>query len=120
MHKEIEVACLDIIGECYTSLGQKPSQEDMKDMAELFRIDVVTIHKALTLKEIRMAIYLGLRNADEGTSVFINVRTWNVWLNKFKKEKAHRLSTNQATQIQQYKTNVNQIETTINKAKRLK
>ena len=119
-HALLEDKCLDIIGSCYKSLGQKPSLEDMRGMKNLFYNDVVTIHRNMTLEEIEMAMFLGLRNADAGTSVFINVRTWNVWLNDFKKEKSHRLRTNQATQLEQYKTNVNQIGTTINKAKRLK
>lgn len=116
----IKVSCLDIIGVCYASLGQKPDKEQMKGMAKLFYEDVIAYHSNLTMGEIYYAINQGLRKAKDGTSVFINVRTWSVWLNDYKQKAIDKRSQNQKTDYQLYKQGQRAIAATINKARQIK
>ena len=49
---EVKIFCIDLVGMCYTSLGQKPDKEQMKGMAQLLYNDLITYHSNLTLDEI--------------------------------------------------------------------
>ncbi len=80
----LKLECIDLIGMSYTSLGQKPDKEQMKGMAQLLYNDLVNYHSNLTMQEIAFAFDKGLRNAEQGTSAFINVRTWSVWIKDYK------------------------------------
>ena len=40
---------INLIGMCYTSLGQKPDKEQMKGMANLLYQDIINYHTNLTL-----------------------------------------------------------------------
>lgn len=116
----IKVECLDLIGMCYKSLGQKPDKEQMKGMAILFYNDLITYHKNMSMEEVGFAINQGLRKAEDGISVFINVRTWSVWLNDYKKNAIKKRANRQKTDFQLHKENQKAIAQTINKAKLLK
>ena len=80
----LKLECIDLIGMSYTSLGQKPDKEQMKGMAQLLYNDLINYHSNLTMQEIAFAFDKGLRNAEQGTSAFINVRTWSVWIKDYK------------------------------------
>jgi len=117
---KLKIECLDLIGVCYASLGQKPDKEQMKIMAQLFYNDLVTYHTNLTMQEIAFAINKGLRKAEDGTSVFINVRTWSVWLKDYKTNAIEKRRQNQITDFELHKQAQKQIASTINKARRIK
>ena len=117
---KLKLECLDLIGVCYASLGQKPDKEQMKGMAQLFYNDIINYHTNLTMQEIAFAINKGLRKAEDGTSVFINVRTWSVWLKDYKSNAIAKRRQNQITDFELHKQQQKQIASTINKAKRIK
>tara|TARA_E500000318_G_C3564248_1_gene214925 strand:- start:2130 stop:2528 length:399 start_codon:yes stop_codon:yes gene_type:complete len=116
----IKLECLDLIGMCYASLGQKPDKEQMKGMAQLFYNDLIQFHSNMTMEEVAFAINKGLRKAEDGTSVFINVRTWSVWLKDYKQNAIQKRRLNQLTDFQLHNRNQKAIAETINKAKLLK
>ena len=117
---EVKLFCIDLVGMCYTSLGQKPDKEQMKGMAQLLYNDLITYHTNLPLDEIKFAFDKGLRNAEQGTSAFINVRTWSVWINDHKQNEIRMRGQNRLTAFQLHKQGQKAIAETINKAKRLK
>ena len=118
--ENLKTECLDLIGMCYGSLGQKPNKEQMKGMAILFYNDLLQYHRNLTMQEVAFAINQGLRKAEDGISVFINVRTWSVWINDYKKNAIQKRANRQKTDFQLYQENQKLIAQTINQAKRLK
>tara|TARA_R100001163_G_scaffold11860_1_gene10954 strand:- start:16679 stop:17143 length:465 start_codon:yes stop_codon:yes gene_type:complete len=118
--QNLKIECLDIIAMCYTSLGQKPDKEQLKGMSILFYNDLINYYTNMTMHEVAFAINKGLRNADEGNSVFINVRTWNVWLKNYKKNAIEKRRLNQHTEYELYKNTQKLISKTINAAKRIK
>ena len=117
---EVKLFCLDLVGMCYTSLGQKPDKEQMKGMAQLLYNDLITYHTNLTIDEIKFAFDKGLRNAEQGTSAFVNVRTWSVWINDYKQRAIEKRRQGRLTEYQQHIEGQKQIALTIQKAKRLK
>ena len=68
---------------------------------------------SLLAATVAFAINKGLRNADEGNSVFINVRTWNVWLKNYKKNAIEKRRLNQHTEYELYKNTQKLISKTI-------
>ena len=117
---EVKLFCLDLVGMCYTSLGQKPDKEQMKGMAQLLYNDLITYHTNLTIDEIKFAFDKGLRNAEQGTSAFVNVRTWSVWIKDYKDKAVEKRRQGRLTEYQQHIEGQKQIALTIQKAKRLK
>lgn len=117
---DVKVFCIDLVGMCYTSLGQKPDKEQMKGMAQLLYKDLITYHTNLPINEIKFAFEKGLRDAEQGTSAFINVRTWSVWINDYKQRAIKKRSQGRLTEYQQHQQSQKAIAMTINKAKRIK
>mgnify|MGYP000716479265 CR=1 FL=1 len=117
---DVKLFCLDLVGMCYTSLGQKPDKEQMKGMAQLLYNDLITYHTNLTIDEIKFAFDKGLRNAEQGTSAFVNVRTWSVWIKDYKDKAVEKRRQGRLTEYQQHIEEQKQIALTIQKAKRLK
>ena len=117
---DVKLFCLDLVGMCYTSLGQKPDKEQMKGMAQLLYNDLITYHTNLTIDEIKFAFDKGLRNAEQGTSAFVNVRTWSVWIKDYKDKAVEKRRQGRLTEYQQHIEGQKQIALTIQKAKRLK
>jgi len=118
--KELHIDCIDVISKCYLELGQKPTSEQITLMATLLLDDLAHNYSSMTIDEVAFAFNKGIRNADEGTSCFINVRTWSVWLSKHKKAAQLARQQNIITEYQRHKDKIKAIGTTINKAKRLK
>lgn len=117
---EVKLFCIDLVGMCYTSLGQKPDKEQMKGMAQLLYNDLITYHTNLQLDEIKFAFDKGLRNAEQGTSAFVNVRTWSVWIKDYKQRAIEKRRQGRLTEYQQHQEGQKAIAMTISKAKRLK
>tara|TARA_R100000479_G_scaffold167431_1_gene107841 strand:- start:226 stop:618 length:393 start_codon:yes stop_codon:yes gene_type:complete len=116
----LKLECIDLIGMSYTSLGQKPDKEQMKGMAQLLYNDLIMYYKNMTMEEVAFAINQGLRKAEDGVSVFINVRTWSVWLNDYKKNAIQKRANRQKTDFQLHQENQKALANTINKAKQIK
>lgn len=116
----LKLECIDLIGMSYTSLGQKPDKEQMKVMAQLLYNDLTMYYKNMTMEEVAFAINQGLRKAEDGVSVFINVRTWSVWLNDYKKNAIQKRANRQKTDFQLHQENQKALANTINKAKQIK
>lgn len=116
----LKLECIDIIGMSYASLGQKPDKEQMKGMAQLLYNDLINYHSNLTMQEVSFAINKGLRKAEDGISVFINVRTWSVWLNDYKKNAIEKRRLNQQTDYQLHQQGQKALANTIKKARQIK
>tara|TARA_Y100001938_G_C7821841_1_gene297015 strand:+ start:165 stop:494 length:330 start_codon:yes stop_codon:yes gene_type:complete len=101
-------------------LGQKPTAETIALMGTLLADDLAHNYANLELDEVRFAISKGIRNGDEGTSCFVNVRTWNVWLKDYKKGAQLKRQQGLLTDYQAHTENIKRIENTIQKAKQLK
>ena len=104
----------------YIEIGQKPSDEQVKLNANLLYNDLVAYYGGMTMHEVEFVFHNGIRNAEEGTSVFINVRQWSVWLKDHKKTEALCRQNKQITKYERYRKNQKLIGTTINKAKQIK
>ena len=89
-------------------------------MGTLLLDDLAVNYGGLELDEVKYAFSRGIRNGEEGTSCFINVRTWSVWLTQYKKAAQLKRQQNLITDYQQYKEKQKQIGQTIKQAKRLK
>jgi len=117
--KQLKLDCVDLIGKAYLELGQRPEKEQIVLMAGLLYDDLINFYGGLTLEEVIFAFAKGARNAEDGLSCFINVRTWNVWLKDYKKNAMLKRQTNQLTEFQNFKARQKQIEQTINKLKKI-
>ena len=117
--KQLKMDCVDLIGKTYLELGQRPEKEQIVLMAQLLYDDLINYFGGLTFEEVIFAFNRGTRNAEDGSSCFVNVRTWNVWLNQYKKQAMLRRQQRQLTEFQQYKKQQKQISQTINKAKQI-
>lgn len=118
--KGLNLECVDILSKCYLELGQKPTPEQIGLMATILADDLANFYGSIELDEVRFAFTKGIRNADEGTSCFINVRQWNVWLKAYKKDAMLRRQQNLITEYQQYKDTQKLITKTINTVKKIK
>jgi len=118
--KGLEIACVDIVSKGYLELGQKPTPETIALMGTLLADDLAHNYARLELDEVQFAFSKGIRNGEQGTSCFINVRTWNVWLKDYKKSAMLQRQKNQVTEFQNYKLQQKQISHTINQVKKLK
>lgn len=118
--KQFNIDCIDILSKCYLELGQKPTPETIALMGSLLVDDLAHHYGRLELEEVAYIFSRGIRNAEEGTSCFINVRTWNVWLKDYKKSEMLRRQKNLVSEYQNYKDQQKLISQTINQAKKLK
>lgn len=107
----------NLMTQSYVELGQKPQETQIKLNAKLLYEDLINYHGGMTMNEVSFAFHTGIRNADEGTSCFLNVRQWTVWL---KKHKGNAIEQRKLMdRISFGKKEANQISNTINKAKLL-
>lgn len=116
----LKAEAVDILSRTYFEIGQRPTAEDVVAMANTLVDDLSTNPKfsTMTMEDVAAAFKKGVRNGDEA-SVFLNVRTWNIWLRAEKKIVAKRvIKENQQKQLE-YHNNVNQIGSTLSKAKLL-
>jgi aryl-alcohol dehydrogenase-like predicted oxidoreductase len=118
--KQLKLDCVDLISKTYLELGQRPEKESVVLMAQLLYDDLINYYGGLTFDEVKFAFAKGTRNADDGPSCFVNVRTWNLWLKEYKKKAQLKRQQQQLTEFENYKEQQKQIAETINKAKRLK
>jgi len=120
-HKKLlQSECVSIVSQAYMELGQKPAPETIALMGTLLADDLAHNYGRLELDEVRFAISKGIRNGDEGTSCFVNVRTWNVWLRDYRKTAQLKRQQGLLTDYQAHTQNVKLIGNTVKKAKQLK
>lgn len=118
--KSLHIDCVDLISKCYLELGQKPTAETITVMATLLLDDLANYYGSMEFNEVIFAFSKGIRDTNDGTSAFINVRTWSVWLAKHKKAAQLARQQNKITDYQRHKENIKYIAATVNKAKRIK
>ena len=112
---------VDILSRTYLEIGQKPSVEDIVTMASILVDDLINNVKfsTLTMEDVSMAFRNGVRAGNEA-SVFLNVRTWNIWLRAEKQKVSKKVIEFYKQQEMDYVENAKLIGGTIAKAKRLK
>tara|TARA_Y100000114_G_C11746994_1_gene322172 strand:- start:690 stop:1094 length:405 start_codon:yes stop_codon:yes gene_type:complete len=118
--KGLHIDCVDLISKSYLELGQKPTTETITLMAALLLDDLAHNHSNMDIEEVAFAFNKGIRDTEDGTSAFINVRSWSVWLGNYKKRAQLARQQNRLTEYQKHRDNVKYISDTINKAKKLK
>ena len=124
----LKLDCYNLMKKCYLEIGQKPSDEQVKLNASFLYEDLIHYYGNMTMDEVAFVFHKGIRNADEGTNVFINVRQWSVWLKDHKKLEALKRQQKLVTSYDKYRANLSKLLTeeqklisdTINKAKKLK
>ena len=112
---------VDVLSRTYLEIGQKPSVEDIVTMANILVDDLAnnTQFSTMTMEDVSRAFREGVRAGDEA-SVFLNVRTWNIWLRAEKKKVAKKVIEMHKKQELEYLENARLMGGNINKAKRLK
>ena len=112
---------VDILSRTYLEIGQKPSVEDIVTMANILVDDLAnnTQFSTMTMEDVSRAFREGVRAGDEA-SVFLNVRTWNIWLRAEKKKVAKKVIEHHKKQELEYLENARLMGGTINKAKMIK
>lgn len=117
---QLKLDCVDLLAKSYTELGQRPDKEQIVLMAQLLYQDLIQYYSNMTIDEVNFAFHTGIRNTEDGTSCFINVRQWNIWLKEHKKKANLKRQQKQITAFDQYKQTQKQISGTIKKAKQIK
>ncbi len=115
--KQLKIDCVDLISKYYLMLGQKPASEQIVIMAQFFYQDCIEKYGGMTLDEIDFAIMQGIRNGEG--SCFINVRTWNQFIQEHKTKEQLQRQQRLITDYQKQKENQKAIGSTIHKAKQL-
>ena len=112
---------VDILSRTYLEIGQKPSVEDIVTMANILVDDLAnnTQFSTMTMEDVSRAFREGVRAGDEA-SVFLNVRTWNIWLREEKKKVAKKVIEMHKQHELEYLENARLMGGTINKAKMIK
>ncbi len=112
---------VDVLSRTYLEIGQKPSVEDIVTMANILVDDLAnnTQFSTMTMEDVSRAFREGVRAGDEA-SVFLNVRTWNIWLRAEKKKVAKKVIEMHKKQELEYLENARLMGGNINKAKLLK
>ena len=112
---------VDVLSRTYLEIGQKPSVEDIVTMANILVDDLAnnTQFSTMTMEDVSRAFREGVRAGDEA-SVFLNVRTWNIWLSAEKKKVAKKVIEMHKKQELEYLENARLMGGNINKAKLLK
>ena len=87
-------------------------------MAKFLVDDLSRFYGSMEMEEVAFAFEQGIRNSDSGG--FINVRSWNQWLKEHKTKTQLQRQQKLVTDYQKHRDNVNQIGSTVNKAKQLK
>ena len=118
---KLKEEAVDIISKTYVEIGQKPDVDTIITMANLLVDDLAHNFKfsTLTMDQVAQAFRNGVRAGDEA-SVFLNVRTWNIWLRAEKKKVAKKVIEYHLQKEREDIENARLIGGTIAKAKRLK
>jgi len=104
--KGLHIDCVDLISKSYLELGQKPTAETITLMATLLLDDLAHHYGSMEFDEVAYAFSKGIRDAEDGTSAFINVRAWSVWLSNHKKAAQLARQQNRLTDYQKQRDHV--------------
>ena len=115
---KLKEEAVDVLSRTFFELQQKPSVEDIIALANILVDDLVnnTKFSTLTMEDVQRAFSIGVRSGDSA-SVFLNVRTWNIWLRKEKEKVAKKVIEAYKQKELQYIENSKMISGTIKKAK---
>ena len=116
--EQLNVDCVDLLSKCYMMLGQRPDTQQIVMMSKFLVDDLSRFYGSMDMEEVAFAFEQGIRNSDSGG--FVNVRSMNQWLKEYKAKTALQRQQRLVTDYQKHRDNINQIGTTINKAKQLK
>lgn len=116
--EQLNIDCVDLLSKCYMMLGQRPDTQQVVMMAKFLVDDLSRFYSSMEMEEVAFAFEQGIRNSDSGG--FINVRSWNQWLKEHKTKTQLQRQQKLVTDYQKHRDNVNQIGSTVNKAKQLK
>ena len=118
---KLKEEAVDILSRTFFEIQQKPSVEDIIALANILIDDLVnnTKFSTMTMKDVQRAFSIGVRSGDSA-SVFLNVRTWNIWLRKEKQKVAKKVIELHKQNELEYIENAKMIGGTIEKAKRIK
>ena len=118
---KLKEEAVDILSRTYLEIGQKPSVEDIVTMANILVDDLAnnTQFSTMKMEDVARGFREGVRAGDEA-SVFLNVRTWNIWLRNEKKKVAKKVIEFHKKQEIEYIENSRLIGGTIKKAKQIK
>ena len=96
---KLKEEAVDVLSRTFFELQQKPSVDDIIALANILVDDLVnnTKFSTLTMEDVQRAFSIGVRSGDSA-SVFLNVRTWNIWLRKEKENVSKKV-------IEAYKQN---------------
>jgi|TARA_R100000458_G_C8276073_1_gene251257 hypothetical protein len=115
---KLKEEAVDVLSRTFFELQQKPSVEDIIALANILVDDLVnnTKFSTLTMEDVQRAFSIGVRSGDS-TSVFLNVRTWNIWLRKEKENVSKKVIEAYKQNELEYIENSKLISGTIKKAK---
>ena len=118
---KLKEEAVDVLSRTFFELQQKPSVEDIIALANILVDDLVnnTKFSTLTMEDVQRAFNIGVRSGDSA-SVFLNVRTWNIWLRKEKENVSKKVIEAYKQNELEYIENSKMISGTIKKAKQLK
>ena len=115
---KLKEEAVDVLSRTFFELQQKPSVEDIIALANILVDDLVnnTKFSTMTMEDVQRAFSIGVRSGDSA-SVFLNVRTWNIWLRKEKEKVAKKVIEAYKQNELEYIENSKMISGTIKKAK---
>mgnify|MGYP003119146541 FL=1 len=115
---KLKEEAVDVLSRTFFELQQKPSVEDIIALANILVDDLVNNSKfsTLTMEDVQKAFNIGVRSGDSA-SVFLNVRTWNIWLRKEKEKVSKKVIEAYKQNELEYIENSKMISGTIKKAK---
>jgi len=115
---KLKEEAVDVLSRTFFELQQKPSVEDIIALANILVDDLVnnTKFSTLTMEDVQRAFSIGVRSGDSA-SVFLNVRTWNIWLRKEKEKVSKKVIEAYKQNELEYIENSKMISGTIKKAK---
>ena len=118
--RKLNEEAVEIVSGTYLEIGQKPSVEDIVTMANILVDDLAnnTQFSTMTMDDVSKGFREGVRAGDEA-SVFLNVRTWNIWLRNEKKKVAKKVIEFHKKQEIEYIENARLMGGTIKKAKQI-
>ena len=118
---KLKEEAVDVLSRTFFELQQKPSVEDIIALANILVDDLVnnTKFSTLTMEDVQRAFSIGVRSGDSA-SVFLNVRTWNIWLRKEKENVSKKVIEAYKQNELEYIENSKMISGTIKKAKQWK
>ena len=115
---KLKEEAVDVLSRTFFELQQKPSVEDIIALANILVDDLAnnTKFSTLTMEDVQRAFSIGVRSGDSA-SVFLNVRTWNIWLRKEKEKVSKKVIESYKQNELEYIENSKMISSTIKKAK---